>query len=42
MHCSQRGADALGRVAATLALGEGLAAHAASATVRVDDSDRDA
>jgi histidinol dehydrogenase len=42
IHCSQQGADALGRVAATLALGEGLAAHAASATVRVDDSGRDA
>ncbi len=36
--CSAAGADALGRVAATLARGEGLDAHARSAEFRVDKS----
>jgi histidinol dehydrogenase len=38
MRCSQPGANALGGVAATLAHGEGLAAHAASARARIRDS----
>ncbi len=36
--CSAAGADALGRLAATLARGEGLIAHARSAEFRVDKS----
>ncbi|WP_237066233.1 histidinol dehydrogenase [Microbulbifer guangxiensis] len=35
IYCSPEGADALGRVAATLARGEGLEAHARSAEYRV-------
>ncbi|WP_444893017.1 histidinol dehydrogenase [Microbulbifer sp. TRSA001] len=35
IYCSEKGADALGRVARTLALGEGLDAHARSAAYRV-------
>ncbi|WOX06468.1 histidinol dehydrogenase [Microbulbifer pacificus] len=35
IYCSPRGADTLGRVAATLAKGEGLDAHARSAEYRV-------
>jgi histidinol dehydrogenase len=34
---SQAGARTLGRVAATLARGEGLVAHARSAELRIDD-----
>ncbi|WP_445362328.1 histidinol dehydrogenase [Microbulbifer sp. ANSA003] len=37
IHCSEKGADTLGRVAHTLALGEGLEAHARSAGFRVKD-----
>ena len=37
--CSAAGADSLGRVAATLARGEGLIAHARSAEYRVDKSE---
>ncbi|WP_346839314.1 histidinol dehydrogenase [Microbulbifer sp. SAOS-129_SWC] len=37
IHCSPAGADHLGRVAATLARGEGLDAHARSAEYRVVD-----
>jgi histidinol dehydrogenase len=37
--CSARGASALGRVASTLAHGEGLAAHARSAEYRILDQD---
>ncbi|GAA5523958.1 histidinol dehydrogenase [Microbulbifer aestuariivivens] len=36
IHCSPQGADKLGRVAATLARGEGLEAHARSAEYRVE------
>ncbi|HUG59668.1 MAG TPA: histidinol dehydrogenase, partial [Candidimonas sp.] len=35
IHVSQAGAQTLGRVAATLAYGEGLQAHAASAEYRL-------
>ncbi|WP_413663035.1 histidinol dehydrogenase [Microbulbifer sp. CNSA002] len=35
IYCSEKGADTLGRVAHTLALGEGLEAHARSAGFRV-------
>ncbi|USD20580.1 histidinol dehydrogenase [Microbulbifer variabilis] len=35
IYCSPQGADQLGRVAATLACGEGLEAHARSATFRI-------
>ncbi|WP_444896354.1 histidinol dehydrogenase [Microbulbifer sp. EKSA008] len=38
IYCSEKGADTLGRVAHTLALGEGLDAHARSAGYRVKDS----
>ncbi|AWF82399.1 histidinol dehydrogenase [Microbulbifer sp. A4B17] len=38
IHCSEKGADVLGRVARTLALGEGLEAHARSAGFRVKES----
>lgn len=38
IYCSDEGADQLGRVAATLARGEGLDAHARSAEYRVKDS----
>ncbi|WP_444933969.1 histidinol dehydrogenase [Microbulbifer sp. JTAC008] len=37
IYCSEKGADTLGRVAHTLALGEGLEAHARSAGFRVKD-----
>ncbi|MBB3059374.1 histidinol dehydrogenase [Microbulbifer rhizosphaerae] len=37
IYCSPRGADQLGRVAATLARGEGLEAHARSAEYRVKE-----
>ncbi|TLM76900.1 histidinol dehydrogenase [Microbulbifer harenosus] len=37
IYCSPQGADTLGRVAATLAKGEGLDAHARSATYRVTE-----
>ncbi|HUH59093.1 MAG TPA: histidinol dehydrogenase [Candidimonas sp.] len=39
IHVSQQGAQTLGRVAATLAYGEGLQAHAASAEYRLNPSD---
>ncbi len=39
IHVSQAGAQTLGRVAATLAYGEGLQAHAASAEYRLDTPD---
>jgi histidinol dehydrogenase len=35
IHVSQAGAQTLGNIAAELALGEGLQAHAASATYRL-------
>jgi len=35
IHVSQAGAQTLGKIAAELALGEGLQAHAASATYRL-------
>ena len=35
IYCSEQGADQLGRVASTLARGEGLEAHARSAEYRV-------
>jgi len=41
IRCSPTGADVLGRVAATLARGEGLAAHAASASARLGGNERD-
>ncbi|MFC6632586.1 histidinol dehydrogenase [Microbulbifer taiwanensis] len=37
IYCSPEGADKLGRVASTLARGEGLEAHARSAEYRVED-----
>jgi len=37
IYCSEQGADQLGRVASTLARGEGLDAHARSAEYRVKD-----
>ncbi|MBB5212192.1 histidinol dehydrogenase [Microbulbifer hydrolyticus] len=39
IYCSEQGADKLGRVASTLARGEGLDAHARSAEFRVSDGD---
>ncbi|MDS1139962.1 histidinol dehydrogenase [Pusillimonas sp. SM2304] len=39
IHVSQEGAQTLGRVAATLAYGEGLQAHAASAEYRLNPAD---
>jgi histidinol dehydrogenase len=42
IHCSRRGAEVLGRVAATLANGEGLAAHARSAQARIAGFDHNA
>jgi histidinol dehydrogenase len=38
IHISQAGAQTLGRIAVTLAQGEGLQAHAASAAYRIDSS----
>ncbi len=38
IHCSAQGASELGRIAAELARGEGLTAHARSAEYRVSDS----
>ena len=38
IYCSEQGADQLGRVASTLARGEGLDAHARSAEYRVKDT----
>jgi histidinol dehydrogenase len=38
IHVSQAGAQTLGKIAAELALGEGLQAHAASATYRLTPS----
>ncbi|MCK5882004.1 MAG: histidinol dehydrogenase, partial [Sinobacterium sp.] len=35
IHCSERGASELGKVAATLAYGESLEAHARSAQYRI-------
>jgi len=40
IHCSPAGADTLGRIAATLAEGESLTAHARSARYRVNDEGR--
>ena len=37
IHCSPQGADTLGRIAATLAEGESLSAHARSARYRIND-----
>lgn len=39
IHVSQHGAQTLGRIAANLAYGEGLQAHAASAEYRLDPTD---
>jgi histidinol dehydrogenase len=39
IRCTPRGADALGRLAATLAQGEGLDAHARAATARIPGYD---
>ncbi|MCC2596189.1 histidinol dehydrogenase [Pusillimonas sp. MFBS29] len=41
IHVSQKGAQVLGRVAATLAYGEGLQAHAASAEYRLHSTSTD-
>ena len=38
LHVSQAGAQTLGKIAATLAYGEGLQAHARSAELRLDDT----
>ena len=40
IHVSQAGAQTLGKIAAVLALGEGLQAHAASATYRLTSADK--
>jgi len=41
IRCTQRGAEELGRIASTLADGEGLGAHARSAQARVGRDDHD-
>jgi histidinol dehydrogenase len=40
IHVSPAGAQTLGKIAAVLALGEGLQAHAASATYRLTSADK--